>query len=135
MKALTIKQPYALLICAGLKDVENRSWRTNFRGKIYIHASQKIDSRHREMSLLFTYNQWNSMSKNIQEKMVRGIFDFSAIIGEVDIVDCIQNSDSIWAIEGHWHWILKNAVLYKEPITNIKGKLSFWEFSEKNNNL
>ncbi len=27
MKALSIKQPWAWLICAGYKDIENRSWR------------------------------------------------------------------------------------------------------------
>ena len=27
MKLLTIKQPWASLICMGIKDVENRTWR------------------------------------------------------------------------------------------------------------
>lgn len=39
MKALSIKQPWASLIAHGIKDIENRTWRTHFRGKIYIHAS------------------------------------------------------------------------------------------------
>ena len=42
MKALTVQQPFASLICQGIKDVENRSWRTNFRGTIYIHAAAKL---------------------------------------------------------------------------------------------
>lgn len=41
MKALSIKQPYATLIAKGIKDVENRTWKTNFRGKIYIHSSKQ----------------------------------------------------------------------------------------------
>ena len=39
MKALTIKQPWASLIASGIKDIENRTWKTHYRGKIYIHAS------------------------------------------------------------------------------------------------
>ena len=39
MKALSIKQPWASLIAHGIKDIENRTWKTNFRGRIYIHAS------------------------------------------------------------------------------------------------
>ena len=38
MKALSIKQPWAWLICAGYKDIENRDWSTKFRGRIYVHA-------------------------------------------------------------------------------------------------
>ena len=41
MKALSIKQPWASLIAKGIKDVENRTWKTKFRGKVYIHASSK----------------------------------------------------------------------------------------------
>ena len=39
MKTLSIKQPYATLICAGVKRVENRTWTTDYRGRLLIHAS------------------------------------------------------------------------------------------------
>jgi hypothetical protein len=39
MKALSVRQPYTALICAGVKTVENRSRPTNYRGKLLIHAS------------------------------------------------------------------------------------------------
>ena len=38
MKAITISQPWARLIASGEKFVENRSWSTNYRGPIAIHA-------------------------------------------------------------------------------------------------
>ena len=38
MKALTIKEPWATLIIDGYKKYEFRSWKTNYRGKILIHA-------------------------------------------------------------------------------------------------
>jgi len=38
-KALSVKQPYAALICAGIKTVENRTWKTSYRGGLLIHAS------------------------------------------------------------------------------------------------
>ena len=41
MKTLSIKQPWASLICEGIKDIENRTWHTKFRGRILIHSSQK----------------------------------------------------------------------------------------------
>ena len=38
MKVLTIKNPWAELIVKGYKEYEFRSWKTNYRGKILIHA-------------------------------------------------------------------------------------------------
>jgi hypothetical protein len=47
-----------------------------------------------------------------------------AIVGSVEIVDCIQNSKSKWAIRGQWHWILKNPRALARPIP-FKGALGF----------
>ena len=38
--ALSIRQPWAWLIVNGYKDIENRNWKTNFRGKILVHAAK-----------------------------------------------------------------------------------------------
>lgn len=40
MKALTICQPYAELILRGEKRVENRTWPTSYRGRMYVHAGK-----------------------------------------------------------------------------------------------
>jgi hypothetical protein len=45
IKALTLWQPYAQAIVAGLKKYETRSWATRHRGKIAIHASAKTLSK------------------------------------------------------------------------------------------
>ena len=39
MKVLSLTEPYATLIKNGSKTIETRSWKTNYRGKLYIHAS------------------------------------------------------------------------------------------------
>ena len=38
MKTLTIRQPWASLIAAGVKTIETRSWSTRYRGPLAIHA-------------------------------------------------------------------------------------------------
>ena len=40
MKALAIRQPYASLVISGVKQVENRSWATHYRGPLAIYASK-----------------------------------------------------------------------------------------------
>ena len=39
MKAISLKQPFAALVAAGVKQFETRKWRTNYRGPLLIHAS------------------------------------------------------------------------------------------------
>jgi len=143
MKALSIKQPWASLICTpreenpqlGIKDIENRTWRTHFRGRVYIHASAKSAG---EISNLLSPEQSKSISDiDVMLNIVRKNIPFSAIIGEVDIIDCVINAPSIWAEQSDlsegavfkpiYNWVLANAKLYDKPILNVKGKLSFWE--------
>ena len=85
MKALSIKQPWASLIAHSIKDIENRTWKTNFRGRIYIHTSAQ---KTKGMLALLNKGQ-------VEEIRRVSILDFdfptSAIIGEVDIVDCVVN--------------------------------------------
>jgi activating signal cointegrator 1 len=42
MKALTLTQPGATLIACGAKRIETRSWATDFRGRIAIHAAKGL---------------------------------------------------------------------------------------------
>ena len=44
MKTLSVKQPHATMICAGIKLVENRTWTTDYRGRILIHGSGQHNS-------------------------------------------------------------------------------------------
>lgn len=43
MKALSIREPWAHLVIHGLKTVEIRKWSTSYRGRILIHAAQRVD--------------------------------------------------------------------------------------------
>lgn len=142
MKALSIKQPWAALIAHGIKDIENRTWRTKFRGRIFIHASAKSAGN---TAFLLNDLQNSYFAFNTENyKTFESNLDYSAIIGEVDIVDCVINHPSIWAEKTFmyeydeqvgekpigkpiYNWVLANAKFYDKPILNVKGKLSFWE--------
>ena len=41
-KTLTIAQPWATLVAIGAKQIETRSWQTNYRGDIAIHAGKGL---------------------------------------------------------------------------------------------
>ena len=41
-KAISLWQPWASLMALGLKKNETRSWATQYRGPLYIHAAKKV---------------------------------------------------------------------------------------------
>lgn len=125
MKAISIKQPWASLIAHGIKDIENRTWKCpqKYIGqRVLIHASKVSAKDYFIPKRLFINSKvcYILESKELPE---------GAIIGSVVISDCVQNHPSVWAEKGCWNWVLKDAVLFDKPIMNVKGKLSFWEFS------
>ena len=126
MKVLSVIMPWPWLILKWKKDVENRSWRTNYRGRILIHASKKPDPDH--MGKLGNIigpitaeklKEWAEINKKW----------CGHIVGSVELVDCVQHSASPWAEPGMWHWVLKNPKLFKEPIP-ARGMQGLWEYKE-----
>jgi len=123
MKVLTIKMPWAWLILKHGKDVENRTWRTDYRGRLLIHASKKPDP-------FLTDIVARCCSDRLTSDGLRELFSWCEnIVGSVELVDCVQNHKSKWAEPGMWHWVLKNPVLFKEQIP-AKGSLGLWEYKE-----
>lgn len=114
MKVLTVHQPWAWAISKGFKDVENRSWSTNYRGRLAIHAGLSKKSL-KDLKIVQQLTQINKPD-----------LKFGAIICTVDLIDVVQNSPSIWAIKGQYHWVLANPIeVNSEEI--IKGKLGLWD--------
>lgn len=124
MKAITIKQPWASLIVHGIKDIENRTWRINFRGRVLIHVAGKSD---KEPYMIFNDAQAEAVDDCIMD-VLRSYSQTFSIIGSVEIVDCVQNHPSIWTEKGVYNWVLANPIIFAEPIENVKGKLSFWDY-------
>jgi hypothetical protein len=91
VKALSIRQPWAWLIVAGYKDVENRKWSTSFRGRIYIHAGKTLDSAGLTSITSGTMN----ITQAVRDAVCHSSWILGAIIGEAEIVDCITQSDSV----------------------------------------
>lgn len=130
MKAISIKQPWASLIVHGIKDIENRTWKLpeKYKGKrVLIHASATSWTWHRVINYFTTPMQNVFIKLGYNGKWLRNL-PTGSIIGSVQIVNCVQNHPSIWAEKGVYNWVLSDPVLYENPIENVKGKLSFWEY-------
>lgn len=131
MKAITILEPWATLICEGKKTVETRNWDTEYRGKILIHASKRaMPDKQYEDYLVDNF---------IEHELHRG-----CIIGEVELVDIIPFGQALEQIilnkdivnyctvefGSQFAWIFKNAKIYDNPIPT-KGSLGLWEYKKE----
>jgi hypothetical protein len=122
MKAISVRQPWAWLIVNGQKTIENRTWRTNIRGPVLIHASQTLD-----------HEAWQDFVKR-QARRNEPVPDEAShtggIVGIVEIVDCVDDpsrldeADAEW-FEGPYGFLLRNA--RPLPFQPIKGKLNFFD--------
>lgn len=116
LRLLTVKQPHAWAITAGLKDVENRTWPFPYPvpTTIGIHAGKGHDRHGLEVATL-----------TVPDDLPRGM-----IVALVDVVDdhspahC-RNECSPWAVPHHRHWRLANVRTLRWPIP-CRGSL--WLF-------
>ena len=52
----------------------------------------------------------------------------SAIVGTVDIVDVVRDSDSEFAKPDYYHWILERPVLFEKPVWPVTGKVRLFNY-------
>ena len=137
VRVLSIRQPWAELILTGDKWCENRSWKTNYRGRLYIHAS-RCESLPAE--------DWK-FYKLSKDKLITG-----AIVGFVELIDIVAmeednfenwnkvmdyisenhpdlpvEADETMYLNGPYCWILKKPKRLRKPIPT-GGKLRVWKF-------
>lgn len=124
MKVLTVKQPWAWLIMHGGKDVENRTWKTDVRGRVAIHASARYEASEK----LAAFDLIRTRMKDQQLLYsLRGIpCTTGAIVGTVEIVDCVVGWPSPWFV-GPYGFLLRNPIALPKHI-KVRGQLGWWEY-------
>lgn len=120
MKVLSIRQPWASAVVDGIKDIENRTWETAFRGRFLVHATRWSSEQQFYEDMLFIWERANQDRGMIPHSYR----DFGFIIGEATLVDCVRSSPSRW-FEGPVGFVLKDQRRI-EPIL-AKGRLGFWD--------
>lgn len=119
-KAISIRQPWAWLIVNGIKDVENRNWRTHYRGPVLVHAGKKIEK--------FAYDYVAEKFNNSIEIPPPEELETGGIVGVTNIIDCLEEvSDYSWHVLGAYGFLLKDSSPL--PFMPCKGKLSFFSIN------
>lgn len=128
MKVLSLTEPYATLIKEKKKFIETRSWKTNYRGELYIHASS-------------TRVPKNWLANDELMKLVKDVpLNFGHILCKCSLVDCVlmtkeyvedmkKNNPQEYLCgdyeEGRYAWILEDIIPLNKPI-KANGQLNIW---------
>lgn len=115
LPVLSIRQPYAWLVVNGVKDVENRSVRTHYRGSILIHAS--LSTANLYMDVIEGLERLGRVRLPVD-------YDIGGIVGIAEIGDCVRRHSSVWKNRGSWAWVLANA--RPLPFRKCKGAVGFF---------
>lgn len=138
MKALSILQPWAWLIVRPdivgvserleayrtgvIKDIENRTWPTPYRGRFHVHAGKTYTER--------THYEYADAIKEMfgirlpeYKDMPRG-----GIVGEATLTGYSRSSSSRWAAEDQYHFQLADAK--PRPFIPYRGQLGFFEIPQ-----
>lgn len=133
MKVLSLTEPFATLIKEKNKLIETRSWKTSYRGELYIHASKtKISKK-------------DLNNKELMKWIENKPMNYGYIICKCKLVDCLyMTKDFISQIKqnkkeyicgeyevGRYAWILEDIKPLETPI-EAKGKLGIWNYDTSN---
>lgn len=132
MKVISLLEPWASLVKEKVKYIETRSWKTNYRGELYIHASKRKLSKKDNIEL---QDQLSLLSNTN--------FKYGYIIAKCKLVDCkYMDEQFIKEIKenkneylcgdykvGRYAWILSDIEVLDEPI-EVKGNLGIWNYNK-----
>lgn len=138
IKALSIRQPYPMLILDGLKRYETRDWGTNHRGDILIHAGKSWGTDEKE--------DLRRIARNapVRERYGHYLSDkgnqppLGVAVGIACLSNCIQSDAQFRAglseleqsvggyANGRFAWELTNIRPFAEPIP-MKGQLGLFD--------
>ena len=117
MKALSILQPWAWLIVTGAKDIENRTWRTDFRGPVLIHAGKT-----------YPKTDYEDDADLYQPDYPQRLDMIGGIVGVATITGCVRYSSSRW-FNGPWGFALRDARAC--PLIPLRGQLGFFDVADE----
>jgi hypothetical protein len=98
-----------------VKTIETRTFKTNYRGLLGIHAGLQIDA----------YGPWERFSNGV-------VLPTGALLGTVELYDCRpMRPDDAGAAYCPWSedlfsWVVTGATAFNAPIS-MKGRLGIWE--------
>ena len=137
MKVLSLPEPWAFMVCAGIMDVICLPWKPDeVPGRILIQASSKRA----------TFNTINKFPLELQGVIYNHMFmgnmcnisnlPRKAIIGYVTITGVGQKTSSVWDRDPNLiSWKVTDSWVFRKPIRNVNGRRGLFEYNLDEYNL
>lgn len=108
IKALTLWQPWASAVAVGAKCIETRSWSTNYRGPLAIHAAQTLAAVREFERQIVMAPYWRAALRPAllvdgNPYRLRIDLPYGAIVAIAELVDVIRAGDVVGIDERHKH--------------------------------
>lgn len=126
MKVLTVKQPFATLIAEGYKAYEVRTWKTKYRGELWIHAGKGVDKEAMEKfaHLHLTYPKGTLVARTYLTDCI--------LLDEKKNKEIQSQNTLVYEIEPREGYAFKLENIQKiDCDKQINGKLGIWELREQ----
>jgi hypothetical protein len=154
IRALTLTQPWATLVAIGAKQVETRSWGTDYRGPLAIHAAKRFPTAARALCVSGPWFGRSKFSEVLRAARIRGPVEderrystgalpLGKVLAIVELVDVrpITSPDAFghplgdnevafgdWT-PGRFRWVLADVRPLPEPIP-ARGALGLWTWRD-----
>jgi activating signal cointegrator 1 len=152
MKAITLYQPWATLVAIGAKKIETRSWNSDYRGPLAIHAGKNTKFI-KGKEFLLDEEPFYSVLMNAGQVWHSGTLPLGCIVATCTLVQVRQMNELLvfpacksyahqgkeWLLNeqerafgfyavGRYMWLLDDVHILPEPIP-ATGSMGFWEWS------
>lgn len=135
IKALSVKHPWADMICEGVKSIEVRSWRTSYRGDLVICSSATPADFMKLTKLVHPrYGIWLD-ARDYSDRYSEAFYHMSSTICIVELYDITEMTYTdeeracIMKMAGMYSWHLRNVRPLK-PMP-VKGQLNLFNIDPK----
>jgi hypothetical protein len=127
LPVLSVRQPWASYIAGGLKSIELRSWSTDYRGWLWIHASKQLD-----LDAMSIYG------------LEPAHFPVGGLLGIADLTSCTPIETSAqwlelrnehrspgYFVRGIYGWRFGDVIALREKI-DCRGELRLFSLDQEN---
>jgi activating signal cointegrator 1 len=145
VKALTLTQPWATLVAIGAKRVETRSWSTDYRGPLAIHAAKGFPTWARETCgeppfwpalVAAGYANWKDLPRGVVLCTTRILAvrptEYDGNTAGIPLAPPFPMGENEWHFGDYgpdrYAWYLDAVVRLAEPAPAV-GSLGLWDWS------
>lgn len=135
-KVISLLQPWAELVVLGAKQIETRSWKTEYRGELLIHASKKIDAESYNLCSKWPFDEYIKSPLTLDRGAIIGKVTLHKIETSETTMEWMRMRESEQAQEEYrfgdysperFCWFLSDPVKFAKPIP-CGGHLGLWNF-------